>query len=96
MKDDRPHLRFWVVGMSGTLINSDPLDTQATADIIGSPAWNDTIYPHHALFSEKLEQMKKVIDKGQSLCKGSSPNILEKADLAIRLFAANLPSILVR
>ena len=79
--------------MSDTLINSNPLHIQAAADIIGSPAWKDKIHPHYALFSEKLKEVKKAIDKRLSLGKGSS---LEEADLAIRLFATNLPSILVR
>ena len=81
MKDDRLELRFWVVGMSGTIINSNPLDIEAATEIIGSPSWKDKEHVHHTFSSKRLKAMKKAIAKRQELGKGASSTVVEDAEV---------------
>ena len=63
MKDDRPHFRFWVVGIAGTLINPDPLDIQSAMEIMSSAEWDAERYSDHTLSSKSLKAMQRAIDK---------------------------------
>ncbi|KAL8833614.1 MAG: hypothetical protein Q9176_007908 [Flavoplaca citrina] len=54
MRRDRPHLRFWCLAMSGTILHTSPRDIAAPISIMSSRSWDKPEHPLHDLRVERL------------------------------------------
>lgn len=94
MRTDRPDFHFWLMVMSGTMINSDPLDILAPMDILGDPSWSNPDHPYHHFRREGLQLMARTINK----CIEAEDKPEAKVELSqtIDRFAEILPRFLIR
>ena len=91
MRDSRPDYRFWLMAMSGTIINSDPLDIAAPIDILCDASWND---PNHKYYHFRPAGLRKLANT-VARCIGKAEARKELTE-AIDTFANILPDFLMR
>lgn len=94
MRTDRPDFHFWLMVMSGTMINSDPLDILAPMEILGDPSWSSPDHPYHHFRPSGLQSMARTINK----CIEAKDKPEAKVELTqtIDRFADILPHFLIR
>lgn len=63
MKQDRPSSHFWLLAMSGTILNDSPKDIAGAMGIIMSPERDDASYKFHNLRPDSLTPQDKIVQK---------------------------------